>query len=230
MSPSLTALVIEDDAQVRRAVKNALLGEFAAVLEASSAQEGVDLTASARPDLIVLDLGLPDRDGAGICREIRAWSAIPIIVLSARQAEREKIAMLEAGADDYVIKPFSPAELRARVRVQIRRVRMQTQAVSAKLEVDDLTIDVGARVVRRDGEYLHLTPIEWDLLRVFVKHAGRTLTHQQIFEAVWRQPGGDAQAYLRVHIANLRRKIERDPVRPRLIVTEVGVGYRFNIE
>lgn len=226
MDHPLTALIVEDDAHMRRAVQHALAEEFARVLEAASAREALDLMAAARPDLVVLDLGLPDREGLSVCRDIREWSDVPIIVLSARQTERDKVALLEAGADDYVSKPFSPAELKARVRAQLRRARSARSAAQL-FELDDLTIDVGARVVRRAGEYIHLTPIEWDLLRVFVKHAGRTLTHDQIFAAVWPHAGGDAQAYLRVHIANLRRKIERDPVRPRLIVTEIGVGYRL---
>jgi two-component system KDP operon response regulator KdpE len=225
----LTALVVEDDPYVRRAVRNVLTDEFAKVVEASTAQDALDLTAASRPDLIVLDLGLPDREGIAVCREIREWSAAPIIVLSARHAEHEKVALLDAGADDYVTKPFSPSELRARVRAQLRRSRTPVPSVSA-VEVDGLSIDTAARVIRREGEYIHLTPIEWDLLRALVKHANRTLTHEQIFRTVWHNPAGDAQAYLRVHIANLRRKIERDPVRPRLIVTEIGVGYRFETQ
>jgi two-component system KDP operon response regulator KdpE len=186
----------------------------------------MDLAAAIRPDLIILDLGLPDRAGIAVCTDIREWSNAPIIVLSARHAEQEKVTLLDAGADDYITKPFSPTELRARVRAQLRRARTP-QPAQTSVEIDGLTIDIAARVVRRGGEYIHLTPTEWDLLRALVMHAGRTLTHEQIFRMVWKNPGGDAQAYLRVHIANLRRKVERDPVRPRLIVTEVGVGYRF---
>ena len=229
METELTGLIIEDDPYVRRAVRNALAPDFGRVLEASNAQEGLDLAAAARPDLIVLDLGLPDRPGVSICNEIREWSTAPIIVLSARHGEQEKVALLDAGADDYVTKPFSPAELRARVRAQLRRARTPANAQPDVIEADGLTIDPAARVVRRDGEYIHLTPIEWDLLRALVQHAGRTLTHDHIFRAVWRSPAGDAHTYLRVHIANLRRKIERDAVRPRLIVTEPGVGYRFEL-
>ena len=227
---TLTALLVEDDAHMRRAVRNVLATEFERVVEAETAHDAIDLAASARPDLVVLDLGLPDRDGLAVCKDIRAWSQVPIIVLSARPGEREKVALLEAGADDYVTKPFSPAELRARVRAQLRRARVPAPDAPATIEIGELTIDPAARVVRRAGEHVHLTPTEWDLLRVFIKHSGRTLTHEQIFRAVWHDPGGDAQAYLRVHIANLRRKIERDPVRPRLIVTEIGVGYRFDAE
>jgi two-component system, OmpR family, KDP operon response regulator KdpE len=226
---SLTALVIEDDPYVRRAVRNVLGADLGRVLEAANAREGLDLAAAMRPDLIVLDLGLPDRPGISVCQELREWSSAPIIVLSARHAEQEKVALLDAGADDYVTKPFSPSELRARVRAQLRRARTPLSGQPSIIEANGLTIDAAARIVRRDGEYVHLTPIEWDLLRALVQHAGRTLTHEQIFRAVWRSPAGDAHAYLRVHIANLRRKIERDPVRPSLIVTEPGVGYRFEL-
>ena len=229
MEQSLTALVIEDDPYVRRAVRNVLSDELGRVLEASNAQEGLDLAAATRPDLIVLDLGLADRPGLSVCQEIREWSTTPIIVLSARHGEQDKVALLDAGADDYITKPFSPSELRARVRAQLRRARTPASGQPSVIEVGGLTIDPGARIVRRDGEYVHLTPIEWDLLRALVQHAGRTLTHDQIFRSVWRSPAGDAHAYLRVHIANLRRKIERDPVRPSLIITEPGVGYRFEL-
>lgn len=230
MDAALTALIVEDDPYVRKSVRNILATEFGRVLEASTAQEGLDLAAATRPDLVVLDLGLADRPGITVCAELREWSSVPIIVLSARHAEHEKVALLDAGADDYITKPFSPGELLARVRAQLRRARTPSANVPNTVEADGLTVDAGARVVRRSGEYIHLTPIEWDLLRALVKDAGRTLTHQQIFRTVWRSPAGDAQAYLRVHIANLRRKIERDPVRPRLIVTEPGVGYRFQLE
>lgn len=223
----LTALVIEDEPQIRRVVRRALEAEGARVIEAATGQEGLDHAAAEQPALVVLDLGLPDLAGISVCGEIRKWSAAPIIVLSARHAEREKVALLDAGADDYVTKPFSPTELRARVRAQLRRARLGGAQPDAVVEVEGLRIDLAGRTLQREGEDVHLTPTEWDLLRTFVRHAGRTLTHRQIFREVWRDPAGDAQAYLRVHVANLRRKIERDPVRPQLIVTEPGVGYRF---
>ncbi len=230
MEPVLTALIIEDDRHVRRAVHSVLSPDFGRVLEAATAREGLDLAAAARPDLIVLDLGLADRPGIAVCTELREWSTAPIIVLSARHTDSEKVALLDAGADDYVTKPFSPAELRARVRAQLRRARAPSAGNAPAIEVGDLTIDPAARVIRRRGEYIHLTPIEWGLLRALIAQAGRTLTHEQIFRAVWRNPAGDAHAYLRVHIANLRRKIEIDAVQPRLIVTEPGVGYRLQLE
>ena len=224
--PETLILVIEDEPQIRRVVRNALAAVDVRVIEAANGREGIDRAAAERPDLIVLDLGLPDVAGISVCTEIRKWSSAAIVVLSARHSESEKVALLDAGADDYVTKPFSAAELSARVRAQLRRARAVPPA-QAQVTVGDLAVDVAARVVTRNGAEVHLTPTEWDLLRVFIAHSGRTLTHAQLFREVWRRGGGDAQAYLRVHIANLRRKIEVDPVRPGLILTEPGVGYRF---
>jgi two-component system KDP operon response regulator KdpE len=224
----LTILIIDDEPQIRRVVRHALGGPAVRILEAAGGREGIDLAAAERPDLIVLDLGLPDTAGASVCREIRKWSSVPIVVLSARHSESEKVALLDSGADDYVTKPFSAAELQARVRAQLRRARTPAGAgEDAPLDADGLRIDTARRTVSREGREIHLTPTEWDLLRAFVAQAGRTLTHDQIFRAVWGRSPGDPQAYLRVHVANLRRKIEHDPVRPALIVTEPGVGYRF---
>jgi two-component system KDP operon response regulator KdpE len=224
----LPILIIDDEPQIRRLVRNALVDAGARVLEASDGRSGVDCAASHRPALIVLDLGLPDMSGLSVCLEIRKWSTVPIVILSARHSETEKVALLDAGADDYVAKPFSTGELMARIRAQLRRATLPAPGAEAeKLLVNDLEIDVARRTLWRSGSEIHLTPIEWDLLRAFLRHAGRTLTHQQIFREVWRNPGGDAQAYLRVHVANLRRKIEPDPLRPQLIITEPGVGYRF---
>ena len=226
----LTVLVIEDEPQIRRALRNAMEREGAEVVEAESADEGVDLAASRRPAVVILDLGLPDRSGIHVCREIRSWSAVPIIVLSARHSESEKVALLDAGADDYVTKPFGTPELMARVRAQIRRAASASTSTGASVvETEGLRIDLGGRTVERDGQEIHLTPIEWDLLRAFLKHAGRTLTHDQLFREVWHGSGGDAQSYLRVYVSNLRRKLEPDPLRPRLITTEPGVGYRFRV-
>ena len=226
--PDPSILVIDDEPQIRRVVRNALEGLAGRVLEAATGQAGIDLAAAERPDLIVLDLGLLDMAGASVCHEVRKWSSAPILVLSARHSEHEKVSLLDAGADDYVTKPFSTVELQARVRAQLRRARSAPLPADAgTVEVDGLTIDLARRVVARDAEEIHLTPTEWDLLRAFVAQAGRTLTHEQIFRSVWGRSGRDPQAYLRVHVANLRRKIERDPVRPALLVTEPGVGYRF---
>jgi two-component system KDP operon response regulator KdpE len=220
-------LVIDDEVQIRRAVANALRPLSDRVLEASSAAEGIDLAATARPDLIVLDLGLPDMSGTAVCREIRRWSSTPIVVLSARHGEAEKVELLTAGADDYVTKPFSLAEFVARVQAQLRRSRTLSHSMSVPFLCDGLTIDLVRREVRRDDEVVRLTRIEWSLLQTLVTHAGRTLTHQQLFDAVWAKSFGNPQQYLRVHMTNLRRKVEREPASPCLIVTEPGVGYRF---
>jgi two-component system, OmpR family, KDP operon response regulator KdpE len=224
-----TVLVIDDEPQIRRVVRNALAAEDTKVLEATSGTEGIDTAASERPDLIILDLGLADVPGVTVCHEIRKWSDVPIIVLSARHADTEKVELLDAGADDYITKPFSTSELKARVRAQLRRARTSPPGPGdAPIEVDGVTIDLAKPSLSRGGNVVHLTRIEWDLLRTLVRHAGRTLTHKQIFDAVWGSSSyGDAQQYLRVHIRSLRRKIESDPVRPKLIITEPGVGYRF---
>jgi len=220
-----TAVVIEDDAAIRRVVRTALLGEVERVLEGGTAKDGLDLVAASRPVVVILDLGLPDRNGMELCREIREWSDVPIVVLSAHHSEAEKVALLDAGADDYVTKPFSTAELVARVRAVLRR---STRDTSAVLTFGDFVMDVGARTLTVHGREVHLTPIEWELLRALASHPGRTLTHRHLFNTVWSpRSEGDAQQYLRVHIANVRRKIEDDALAPRYIVTEPGVGYRF---
>jgi two-component system KDP operon response regulator KdpE len=226
--PGFTILVIDDEPQIRRVVRHALEESDARVLEAATGRDGIDLAAAERPDLIVLDLGLPDMAGADVCRDVRGWSTAPILVLSARHSDDEKAAMLDLGADDYVTKPFSTRELQARVRAQLRRARLgQTADGATRIEADGVVIDLVKRSVRRDGQAVHLTPIEWELLRVLATNAGRTMTHAQLFARVWARSHGDAQQYLRVHVASLRRKLECDAVRPRLIITEPGVGYRF---
>src|SRR5262245_588022 len=225
-----TILVIDDEPQIRRAVRNALNAEAERVLEAETGSSGIDVAAAEQPSLIVLDLGLPDMDGVSVCREIRKWSRAPILVLSARHGERDKVTLLDAGADDFITKPFSTLELQARVRAHLRRVQVAEEDRAPELTIGDLEIDAARRTVRRAGELVHLTPTEWDLLRAFVAHRDRTLTHKQLFDAVWPRSGGDPQQYLRVYVANLRRKIEQDPVRPTILITEPGVGYRFQTE
>lgn len=225
-----TVLIIDDEPQIRRVVKNALQSDVARVLEAGTGSEGIDLAAAERPSLVVLDLGLPDLAGVEVCREIRKWSSAPIVVLSARHSDQEKALLLDTGADDYITKPFSTIEFTARIRANLRRA--QAAQLAAQLQpigIGDLVVDLTARTLRRGDQSIHLTPIEWELLRTFITQAGRTLTHQQLFNAVWGRAFGDPQQYLRVHVANLRRKIERDAVRPQLIVTEPGVGYRFEM-
>jgi two-component system KDP operon response regulator KdpE len=223
-------LIADDEPQIRRVVRNSLAPDTR-IVEASTGREAIDLAAAERPSLIILDLGLPDVSGLEVCREIRHWSSAPIIVLSARHADAEKIALLDAGADDYITKPFSPSELQARVRAQLRRARLAPAAgASHEITVDGLVIDPVKPSIKRDGVAVHLTKTEWELLRTLLQHSGRTLTHQQLFRAVWGNSSGDMQQYLRVHIRSLRKKIEADSVRPKLIVTEPGVGYRFEHE
>jgi two-component system KDP operon response regulator KdpE len=238
---TLTLLVIDDEPQIRRVLRNALTstalgvgdaggGEEVAVrvLEAGTGREGIDLAAAEAPALVVLDLGLPDATGLDVCREIRRWSGAPILVLSARHADTEKAALLDAGADDYMTKPFSTVELLARVRAQLRRARTPVRAdASAVVTFGDLTVDLQRRRVERAGVLLHVTPTEWALLRTFVTHPRQTLTHRQLFHAVWGDTEGDAQQYLRVYVGHLRRKLEVDAIRPRYIQTDPGVGYRF---
>ncbi|MDB4917608.1 MAG: transcriptional regulator protein [Gemmatimonadetes bacterium] len=224
-------LVIDDEPQIRRVVRNALAESARRVIEASSGSEGIDLAAAEQPALIVLDLGLPDQDGLSVCQHLRSFTSAPIIVLSARHSDHEKERLLDAGADDYVTKPFSTLELKARVRAQLRRAaaRVAGKGHDGIVKVSDVTIDLVARTVKRADVEVHLTPTEWNLLRVFVGHAGQTLTHSQLFNAVWGGAAGDAQQYLRVYVGQLRRKLEVDPVRPRLIRTESAVGYRFEL-
>lgn len=225
------ALIIDDEPQIRRVVRSALEGEISRVIEASTGAEGLNLAAAQLPALVILDLGLPDIDGIDVCKEIRRTSTAPIIVLSARHSDQEKVCLLDAGADDYVTKPFSTTEFQARARAQLRRARQgSADTVDSRLEIDGLKIDFERPGLTRNGHVVHLTPTEWQLLRTLVKNRGRTLTHRQLFGAVWAKPYGDAQQYLRVHIRSLRRKLESDPVRPRFIVTEPGVGYRFGTD
>ncbi len=225
-----TALIIDDEDQIRRVVQHALADDFPRVVEASTGSEGLDLAAAEKPELVILDLMLPDTSGLEVCRELRKWSSAAILVLSAKYADQDKVALLDAGADDFVTKPFSTLELKARVRALLRRTAMPGNGTETTLQCDDLRIDLVARSVSMAGTRIHLTPIEWELLRVLMTHSGRTMTHRQLFAAVW--PGrsaGDAQQYLRVHVANLRRKIEANPINPRFIFTEPGVGYRFAV-
>lgn len=236
---SLTIVVVDDEPQIRRLVANALTamallgpdsqGTTVRVVEAATAREGIDATAAEVPALVVLDLGLPGMGGLDACREIRRFSSVPILVLSARHVDTEKVLLLDAGADDYLTKPFSTVEFVARVRAQLRRARLASTSPTATLvtRFGDVTVDLQLRRVERHGALLHLTPTEFALLRAFVSHPRQTMTHRQLFAAVWGNVEGDAQQYLRVYVGHLRRKIEHDPVRPHYIQTEPGVGYRF---
>ncbi|HEY0930273.1 MAG TPA: response regulator [Gemmatimonas sp.] len=224
--PSL--LVIDDEPAIRSIIRAAVEDDGGVAFEAANAATGLELARRERPALIVLDLGLPDQDGVDVCRSLREWSSVPILVLSARHSDAEKARALDAGADDYLTKPFSTIELQARLRAMLRRARMApVPGGDAPLVRDGVVIDLANRQVTQHGMPVHLTPTEWELLRALVTHAGRTMTHKQLFDAVWGRHHGDAQQYLRVYIGHLRRKLETDPLRPTLIVTEGGVGYRF---
>ena len=224
--PTPRLLLVEDDAHIRRFVRLALEAEQMEVHEAATLRAGLIDAGTRRPDLVVLDLGLPDGDGVAFIRDLRTWSQMPVIVLSARTAEAEKIAALDAGADDYLVKPFGTGELLARVRAQLRR-RAQGPADRAVTTFGDVTLDQTRRVVERAGQPVHLTPIEYRLLAHLAAHPDRVLTHRQLLHAVWGPSHAEDTHYLRVHMANLRKKIEHDPSQARHLVTETGVGYRF---
>jgi two-component system KDP operon response regulator KdpE len=226
-----TVLIVDDEPKIRALLRDTLIADGLTVVEAATGAEGIGAALESRPQLIVLDLGLPDMDGVDLCLAVREWSTAPILVLSARHSEVEKTRLLDAGADDYVTKPFGVPELRARIRAQLRRARMRpVPGGDTPIRVYDLEIDLAKRVVRRAGAAVHLTPTEWDLLQELVTNDGRTLTHRQLFHKVWGQSYGDPQGYLRVYIAHLRRKLEADPYHPRLLITDAGVGYRFDSE
>lgn len=225
-TPSPTVLVVEDEPQIRRFVCNALRDESCRPLEAGTVARGLELAASEALNLVVLDLGLPDRDGVGFIQDLRGWSAVPILVLSARTAEPDKIAALDAGADDYLTKPFGVGEFRARVRAMLRRHQQQGE-VGARHAFGDVEIDLSRHVVQRAGAAVHLTQHEYGLLTVLVANAGRVLTHRFLMNAVWGPGHGEHNHYLRVYVGRLRQKLELDPTRPRHILTETGVGYRF---
>jgi two-component system, OmpR family, KDP operon response regulator KdpE len=220
-------LVIEDEPDIRRFVRMALASEQHEVFEAESLQRGLIEAGSRRPELVVLDLGLPDGDGIDLIRDLRGWSSAPVIVLTARSAEADKVAALDAGADDYLVKPFGAAELLARVRAQLRRQALAPASTQPVLSFGRTVIDLAKRVVERDGEPLHLTPIEYRLLTHLATQPDRVITHQQLLKAVWGPGHADDTHYVRVHMANLRKKVEVDPSRPQHLLTEAGIGYRF---
>ena len=220
-------LIVEDEAHIRRFVRLALEAEGHTVHEAENYQRGLIEAGTRRPDLVVLDLGLPDGDGVDLIRELRQWSAMPVIVLSARSAEVSKIAALDAGADDYLVKPFGAGELGARVRAQLRRHQQQTPGGAPQIVFGEVRIDLVRRVVERAGEALHLTPIEYKLLTHLASQPDRVITHAQLLKAVWGPGHLEDSHYVRVHMANLRKKIEAQPSMPRHLVTETGIGYRF---
>jgi two-component system KDP operon response regulator KdpE len=221
-------LMIEDEPEIRRFARMALESEGLEVFDAATLARGLIDAATRRPELVVLDLGLPDGDGLDFIREFRGWSQAPVLVLSAREGEERKVQALDAGADDYLVKPFGVAELLARVRVQLRRHRGAGSA-DPVLRFGTVAVDRALRTVTRDGEELHLTPIEYRLLQEFCNAPGRVLTHQHLLKAVWGPGHAEDVHYVRVHMANLRKKIEADPNRPQWLVTEAGVGYRLKM-
>jgi two-component system KDP operon response regulator KdpE len=220
-------LVVEDEPQMRRFLRASLTSHGFRLAEAGSAQEALASATSQSPEVILLDLGLPDRDGIELAREIRGWSRVPIIVLSARGREADKVEALDAGADDYLTKPFGVNELLARIRAALRRANESVSAAAPLIEVGPLKIDLARREVTKGRQPLHLTPIEYRLLTLLAQNAGRVLTQRQILEEVWGRGHAAQNHYVRVYMAQLRRKIEQDPARPRLLVTEPGVGYRL---
>ena len=218
-------LMVEDDSQIRRFLRATLAAEGYRFLEATTAQEGLTQAAAHHPDLILLDLGLPDQDGLEVIRGVREWTTAPVLVLSARGQETDKIAALDLGADDYVAKPFTVGELLARIRAALRR--SATAATGAVFHFGRVDVDLEKRVVLVDGEEVHLTPHEYRLLQVLIKHSGKVLTQRQLLNEVWGPNSTEQAQYLRVYIAQLRRKLERDPARPKHLQTEPGVGYRL---
>jgi two-component system KDP operon response regulator KdpE len=220
-------LVVDDEPQIVRGLRVILSNAGYGVEEATTKREALDAVSVRPPDAIVLDLVLPDGDGIEVCEDIRRWSQVPIVVLSAVGDERQKVRALDAGADDYVTKPFGREELLARMRAVLRR---KGDDGDAAVRVGELEVDLADRSVRRDGEQLHLTPIEFDLLSKLAEHPGRLVTHRQLLQEVWGPGYEDETHYLRVHFAHVRAKIEPDPSNPRYVITEPGIGYRLQVE
>jgi two-component system KDP operon response regulator KdpE len=221
-------LVVDDENAIRRYLRTALTAQGFTVYEAVNGEEAVNAVLNDRPDIIILDLGLPDFDGIEVTRRLREWSQTPIIILSVREAENDKIAALDAGADDYLTKPFGTGELMARMRVAMRRLANKSD--EPVIQVDDLKMDLSRRLVTVKEQEISLTPTEYDILRLLMQNAGKVLTHRQLLRQVWGTAYESEMHLLRVNISNLRRKIEADPARPHYLVTESGVGYRLRIE
>jgi two-component system, OmpR family, KDP operon response regulator KdpE len=219
------ALVIDDEAQIRRLLRITLEANGYRVFDAATGQDGVVQAAQSRPDVILLDLGLPDLEGTEVLKRLREWSRVPVIILSVRDREDDKVAALDAGADDYVTKPFNSAELLARLRAALRHT--QPQGVDAIFRSGDLEVDLSRRIVLKCGKEVKFTPIEYSLLRLLVTHAGKVLTHRQLLREVWGPNYVEQTHYLRVYMAHLREKLEANPAQPELFLTEPGVGYRL---
>ena len=227
-TPRANLLLIEDDPQIQRFLATALDAHGYTLAIAGTGNEGVQLAANRQPDILIVDLGLPDISGLDVIQRVREWYARPIIVLSARDKETDKVAALDLGADDYLTKPFGIGELLARLRVAERHLSGQGAAPGdARIAIGDATLDLAAHRVQRNGADLHLTPIEYQLLATLARHRGKVMTHRQLLREVWGAAHVESPQYLRIYMRALRRKIEADPTRPRLLLTEVGVGYRL---
>jgi len=228
--PKPIILCIEDDPQIRRFLRTGLGSQGFEFLEAETGRQGISEAAARNPDLVILDLGLPDLEGVEVVRQLREWTSLPIVVLSARSLEGEKIAALDAGADDYLTKPFGMGELLARIRVALRHARGSATNDGSVFSVADLKVDLARRQVMLADRPVHLTPIEYRLLTALIKHAGMVLTHRQLLKEVWGPNHVEHSHYLRIYMAQLRHKLEADPAQPRFLLTEVGVGYRLAVE
>ncbi len=226
MSAVGTVILIEDDSQIRNFVKGALEGEGWKVFDTETGQRGLIEAGSRKPDLLVVDLGLPDMDGVDVVRDFRNWSTVPVLILSARSAEQEKILALDAGADDYLTKPFGVGELLARVRAVTRR-RLQGADASPKLGFGDVEVDFSRHSVTRNGQPIHLTQIEYRLLGILVANSGKIMSHRRLMQEVWGPNHTESAHYLRIYMSHLRQKLEADPAQPVYLLTETGIGYRF---
>ncbi|OQW65897.1 MAG: DNA-binding response regulator [Nitrospira sp. ST-bin4] len=227
MSQEATILLIEDEPEIRRFLRTTLPAHGFRLYEASTGRDGLTEALARNPDLILLDLGLPDLEGSEVIRQVRAWTTTPIIVLSARDQEQVKVAALDLGADDYVTKPFGVNELLARMRAALRHASRPADGGESVFALGDLTVDLGRRQVLVSGKEVHLTPIEYKLLTTLIRHAGKVLTHRQLLKEVWGPLHVEEGHYLRVYMRQLRNKLERNPAHPRYLVTELGVGYRL---
>ncbi|EGT4354350.1 two-component system response regulator KdpE [Cronobacter sakazakii] len=222
----ISVLIVEDEKEIRRFLRTALESEGLRVYDAETLQRGLIEAATRKPDLVILDLGLPDGDGIDFIRDYRQWSQTPVIVLSARSDEQDKIAALDAGADDFLAKPFGIGELQARLRVALRRHGSASQR-DPVVRFSDITVDLAARRITRGTEEIHLTPIEFRLLGVLLNNPGKVLTQRQLLSQVWGPNAVEHSHYLRIYMGHLRQKLESDPARPRHLLTETGIGYRF---
>ena len=225
----MNVLIIEDEKEIRRFLRLALEAESFRVFDAETLQRGLIEAATRKPDMVILDLGLPDGDGNAFIREFRQWSQAPLLVLSARSDEQDKISALDNGADDYLCKPFGIGEFLARLRVLQRRLRL-TAVDEPVFSFSDVRVDLAARVVTRNGEHVHLTPIEFRLLSVLLNNHGKVLTRHQLLSQVWGPNAVESNHYLRIYMGHLRHKLEQDPTRPRHLLTESGIGYRFILQ